>query len=198
MSQYTKNYVIGRNCRFLQGKETSRAAILRMKDAIKSGQESGETVLNYRRDGTPFVNLLMVAPLYDNKGVVRYFLGAQIDVTPLIEEGRGLDSFAQLLAQDEADEQPPDGDDADSRMALGELGEMLNESEVGYIQKRLRGESEYPSHSKTQKRPTGRRVLSSDGSHGAINGIDGTLWPNEDLGPSGRLPGVYRNVSTSP
>lgn len=53
-----------------------------------------------RRDGTPFVNLLMCAPLYDDKGVVRYFIGAQIDVTGLVENGMGIESFRVLLQKD--------------------------------------------------------------------------------------------------
>lgn len=53
------------------------------------------------RDGTPFVNLCMIAPLYDDKGTIRYFTGAQIDVGGLVKEGRGIESFRALLRQDE-------------------------------------------------------------------------------------------------
>ena len=45
-TQYGRDYVIGKNCRFLQGPKTDRACIDRMKAAIKSGQEVFETVLN--------------------------------------------------------------------------------------------------------------------------------------------------------
>ena len=60
----------------------------------------------------------MIAPLYDNKGEVRYFLGAQIDITPLVEGGRGLDSFAQLLAQDESDKHVNQEGERDSLTSL--------------------------------------------------------------------------------
>lgn len=46
------------------------------------------------------MNLLMCAPLYDDQGSVRYFIGAPIDVTGLIENGHGIDSFARLLQND--------------------------------------------------------------------------------------------------
>lgn len=39
----------------------------------------------------------MCSPLYDDKGRVRYFIGAQIDVSHLVVEGRGIESFRQLL-----------------------------------------------------------------------------------------------------
>ena len=74
-----------------------------IRDAIKAGEETCDMILNYRRDGSPFLNLLMLAPLYDSNGGVRYFLGSQIDVTALIDNGRGLDSFAELLAQDRSE-----------------------------------------------------------------------------------------------
>lgn len=37
-----------------------------------------------RRDGSPFFNLLCLQPLKDSSGIVRYFLGGQIDVTSSI------------------------------------------------------------------------------------------------------------------
>lgn len=42
----------------------------------------------------------MCAPLYDNKGAVRYFIDAQVDVSGLIEAGRGLESFEKLLSEE--------------------------------------------------------------------------------------------------
>ncbi|CAD6502469.1 BgTH12-05061 [Blumeria graminis f. sp. triticale] len=96
-TQYGTNFAINRNCRFLQGPHTNEATKDRLRKAISLGQESNEVLLNYRRDGTPFANLLMVSPLYDDKGNVRYFIGAQIDVTGLILDGLGLDSFRGML-----------------------------------------------------------------------------------------------------
>jgi hypothetical protein len=50
-----------------------------------------------RRDGSPFVNLLMCAPLCDNRGKVRYFIGAQVDVSGLVKECTGLESLERLV-----------------------------------------------------------------------------------------------------
>ncbi|KAB8296119.1 hypothetical protein EYC80_008912 [Monilinia laxa] len=100
-TQYGKRYAIDHNCRFLQGPGTDEDAVLRMSKAISSGQEVNEVLLNYRRDGTCFINLCMIAPLYDDKGNTRYFIGAQIDVSGLVEEGRGIESFQALLRKDQ-------------------------------------------------------------------------------------------------
>lgn len=109
-----------------------------------------------------------------------------------MEGGRGLDSFAQLLAQDESDENIDHGTERDALTSLGELGEMLNESEAGFIRDRLRGDGQGSrSTTLSRRRPNARRVLSDD--RHPVPGVSGTLWPDQTLGHSGRLPGVYRN-----
>ena len=45
-TQYGRDYVIGRNCRFLQGPKTDMPTIARISAACKAGQEVCETVLN--------------------------------------------------------------------------------------------------------------------------------------------------------
>jgi len=147
-----------------------------------------------RRDGTPFMNLLMIAPLYDNKGTVRYFLGCQIDVSPLIEGGRGMESFEHLLSKDRADSRFGGRQERKPAEVLGELGAMLNEEEMGTVrQSALRiteepGRRTPPSASRTTR--GNRRILGMD-----EDGPSGrALWPHPSLGPSGRLPGVYQNV----
>jgi hypothetical protein len=49
-----------------------------------------------RRDGYPFTNLLMIAPLYDSRGTIRYFMGAQVDVSGLVNEFSDLESLKTL------------------------------------------------------------------------------------------------------
>ncbi|KXJ92767.1 hypothetical protein Micbo1qcDRAFT_50919 [Microdochium bolleyi] len=103
-TQYGMNYVLGRNCRFLQGPKTNPSSVRRLKEKILAGKEHCETFLNYRRDGSPFMNLLMVAPLYDSRGNVRYFIGAQVDVSGLVKECSGLESMERLVQREEARE----------------------------------------------------------------------------------------------
>jgi hypothetical protein len=137
------------------------------------------------------MNLLMLAPLYDNKGQVRYFLGCQIDVSALVEGGKGMESFANLLARDRS-ESRFGGRLKDSKRTLGELSAMLNEDETKIIRDRARSFSEESNNGSIQThRPShrNRRILGMDDTH-----TERTLWPHPSLGPSGRLPGVYQNV----
>ncbi|KAI9801375.1 MAG: hypothetical protein M1825_003354 [Sarcosagium campestre] len=57
---YSRKDIIPRNCRFLQGNYTDKATVRRIRTAIDSRQESVELLLNYRKNGEPFWNLLYV------------------------------------------------------------------------------------------------------------------------------------------
>jgi len=142
------------------------------------------------------MNLLMIAPLYDNKGAVRYFIGAQIDVNGLIEGGRGLDSFERVLAQDRADARFGEHGDhtvKSPEKALSEMSAMWTQGEMDIVRgsgktARIGGESG-ASTPVVKPHNTNRRVFGMDDSS------DKNLWPAPSLGPSGRLPGVFQNVS---
>lgn len=73
--------VLGRNCRFMQGPLTDPEDVARLKKAIELCQPIELDLLNHRRDGTPFWNRLMVAPVFCKDGTLRYFVASQIDVT---------------------------------------------------------------------------------------------------------------------
>lgn len=49
-TQYGMNYIIGRNCRFLQGPRTSPHSVRRLAIATTSGKEHVEVFVNYRRE----------------------------------------------------------------------------------------------------------------------------------------------------
>ena len=76
---YAVDEVVGRNCRFLQGEHTEPETVQALRDAISGHEEITVDIVNYRADGERFVNRLMVAPLYEDDGSVRYHLGIQHD-----------------------------------------------------------------------------------------------------------------------
>lgn len=53
---YAKEEVEGRNCRFLQGKDTCPLDISRIRKAIANKEEVSVCLLNYRKNGTTFLN----------------------------------------------------------------------------------------------------------------------------------------------
>ena len=82
ITRYTADYAIGRNCRFLQGEDTDPEAIALLRAGIESGRDVSVDLLNYRADGEPFMNRLLVAPLYDDAGNITSMLGIQREVPP--------------------------------------------------------------------------------------------------------------------
>lgn len=91
VSGYTRQECLDRNCRFLQGPQTSPDAIARFRKGVQESREVAELLLNYKKDGTPFWNLCLVSPLKNDHGQTRYFLGCQINVTPTLANENDLD-----------------------------------------------------------------------------------------------------------
>jgi len=86
---YDAEEVVGRNCRFLQGEDTSPREVARMREAIDAGDSVQVTVRNYRKDGTLFWNEINLAPLEQN-GTVPNYVGFQQEVTDRVEYERRL------------------------------------------------------------------------------------------------------------
>ncbi|CAM9823548.1 unnamed protein product, partial [Chrysoparadoxa australica] len=71
------------NCRFLQGPETDQKDVAVIRNAIKDARETNVCLLNYRKNGTTFVNQFFVSPLRNANGKVCYYLGVQVAVDKL-------------------------------------------------------------------------------------------------------------------
>ncbi|MBM7632119.1 STAS domain-containing protein [Geomicrobium sediminis] len=81
MTGYTKEDIIGKNCRFLQGEETDRSEVARLREGIKNKTSVFVEFINYKKDGTKFWNSLSVDSLYMEDEGKHYFVGVQRDVT---------------------------------------------------------------------------------------------------------------------
>ena len=81
LTGYTPDFVIGRNCRFLQGPETDPQTRETIRRAVRSAEPCTVEILNYRKDGTTFWNRLSITPVKDDRGKVTHFIGVQSDVT---------------------------------------------------------------------------------------------------------------------
>ncbi len=78
---YSQDEIMGRNCNFLQGVDTSRETIQKMRAAIRAGQPFEAEILNYRKDGQPFWNDLSISPIRGIDGEPLRFIGIQRDIT---------------------------------------------------------------------------------------------------------------------
>ena len=84
LTGYSRDEVIGQNCRLLQGPKTKRSAAASLAEAIRSEQYTVVDILNYRKDGTSFWNAVHVGPIYDEQGALVYYFGSQWDITELL------------------------------------------------------------------------------------------------------------------
>jgi PAS domain S-box-containing protein len=104
---YTRNEIIPRNCRFLQCRNTDTTAVQRLREAVHTHQESVELLLNQKKSGEPFWNLLYTTPLFDATGNVVFFLGGQINCSTTIHSASDV---LKILAQtNDTDESAVDG-----------------------------------------------------------------------------------------
>lgn len=78
---FARAEVIGRNCRFLQGPNTDRTDVVRIREAIASAVPIEIDLLNHRKNGDVFWNRLLIAPVFDADRKVAYFFASQYDVT---------------------------------------------------------------------------------------------------------------------
>nr|AML78940.1 putative LOV domain-containing protein [Itea virginica] len=81
MTGYTSKEVIGRNCRFLQGSDTDSEELAKIRESLQAGNSYCGRLLNYKKDGTPFWNLLTIAPIKDETGKILKFIGMQVEVS---------------------------------------------------------------------------------------------------------------------
>lgn len=81
LTGYPMQEIVGRNCRFLQGPRTDPISPLRIRRCLDAGQGCIEWIVNYRRDGSQFYNLLFISPVRDADGHLLFFFGNQLDIT---------------------------------------------------------------------------------------------------------------------
>jgi PAS domain S-box-containing protein len=83
--------LLGRNCRLLQGPDTDRRAVSRIRAGLRAGIEVRELLLNVRGpDREPWWNEVHLSPVHDEDGRVVQYVGVQNDVTARVEAERAL------------------------------------------------------------------------------------------------------------
>lgn len=93
LTGYENHEIVGQNCRFLQSprsaglakkgskrKHSDSNAVYHMKAHIMAGKESQSSIINYRKNGQPFVNLVTVIPIQWGSDEITYYVGFQVDL----------------------------------------------------------------------------------------------------------------------
>ena len=81
MTGYSKEEVIGKTPRILQGPKTDREVLDKLKKRLREGQSFFGQAVNYRKDGSEFVNQWDIHPLTDSEGNITHWVSYQHDIT---------------------------------------------------------------------------------------------------------------------
>nr|AML76589.1 putative LOV domain-containing protein [Akebia trifoliata] len=85
LTEYSREEILGRNCRFLQGPDTNQETVSKIRDAIREQKEITVQLINYTKSGKKFWNLFHLQPMRDQKGELQYFIGVQLDGSDHVE-----------------------------------------------------------------------------------------------------------------
>ncbi|RRR76543.1 MAG: PAS domain S-box protein [Candidatus Viridilinea halotolerans] len=78
---YAQHEILGRNPRFLHGGEAEQAGLLQLRQALAAGTACHVELRNFRKDGSPYLVELSVAPVQGSDGSLKHFVGIQRDIT---------------------------------------------------------------------------------------------------------------------
>lgn len=98
MTGYTREEVLGKNCRFLEGSERDQEGLQQVREALRGHHETVVVLRNFRKDGTPFWNQLSLSPVLNPAGDLTHYVGIQTDVTTRIEFEAALRESEKLAA----------------------------------------------------------------------------------------------------
>jgi hypothetical protein len=142
------------------------------------------------------MNMLMIAPLCDSRGKIRYFIGAQVDVSGLVKDCTDLETLQRLVVQEQTGQDNAGGDNVDDQQEakddFQDLSEMLNMAELetvrkygGRMHREYEDENGDPSRTVAPHMP---RLLLQEPTADVNQAFEhGTRQ-------SGRLSGIYQNV----
>jgi PAS domain S-box-containing protein len=81
MTGYRASELVGKSPRVLQGPDTDRIALARIRDALARRQPVREEIINHNRAGEPYWVEIDIAPLFDDGGKLTHFIAVERDVS---------------------------------------------------------------------------------------------------------------------
>ncbi len=101
LTGYSADQIIGRNCRFLAGPATEPWLTETIRSGVRKHRPVLVEILNYKYDGSPFRNAVLVAPIFDEAGELEFFLGSQVELNddaPSANSNRRMSAVIKVKA----------------------------------------------------------------------------------------------------
>ncbi|WP_299332678.1 PAS domain S-box protein [Haloplanus sp.] len=97
MTGYARENALGRNPRFLHGRDTDPERLARLREAVATGEPVSLELRTERKDGTPYWSRLSLTPITDESGAVENVIRIQQDVTERKERERRIAARSDFL-----------------------------------------------------------------------------------------------------
>lgn len=99
LTGYSKDEIIGENCRVLQGPDSDADSVSNLRNAIANHKPCTEVLKNYRKDGTMFWNEVAITPIKNRVGKTISYVSVQNDVTDQILAREQISALADVTAK---------------------------------------------------------------------------------------------------
>lgn len=83
LTGYSKEEVVGKNCRFLQGDDQEQVGLDKIRNALETKSSCSVVLRNYRKDGSLFYNNLRIDPVFNDENRMTHFIGILTDITEI-------------------------------------------------------------------------------------------------------------------
>jgi PAS domain S-box-containing protein len=122
LTGYDESLILGRNCRFLAGPATEPWLTETIRSGVRKHSAVLVEIMNYKQDGTPFRNAVLVAPIFDEAGDLEFFLGSQVE---LEADAPGPNSNRRMAATVQVKSLTPRQRQVLEQMATGHLNKQI-------------------------------------------------------------------------
>jgi PAS domain S-box-containing protein len=141
MSGYAKHELLGQTPRLLQGSETNRELMTRLRSTLEAGRSFADETVNYRKDGTPYFVEWRISPILDASGKITHFVSIQRDITERKRIAKVLQEVESIVAPTNNQRL---NDSLDGTMTVSDRNEPINliEIESGLETLRLKGSTD--------------------------------------------------------
>lgn len=97
MSGYSVQELYGKNPRILQGAETNKDVIERLKNCLRNGEYFQGSTVNYRKNGRPYNVEWNISPVKNANGNIEGYISIQQDISSLVAAQKTSQLFAHVL-----------------------------------------------------------------------------------------------------
>ncbi|WNJ19862.1 PAS domain-containing protein [Pontibacter sp. G13] len=94
---YSRADIIGKTPRILQGPDTDRAELDKIRQALENVEAVEAEVINYKKDGTPFRSNLVINPIRDESGRLTHWVSIQRNISDRLHAQELLKKNSELL-----------------------------------------------------------------------------------------------------